>query len=213
MPHDIPKLLAAIKDATGWTQSELAEQLSGPGKKDRVLQPQISRWLKGADPEVVNYERIVALAERKGVLSDVRSEDVAATLPEPTPRKTVKLKGYVGASGEAVYYRLADDELEEVEAPSGASNDTVAVEVKGKSLGPLLESWLVFYHDVRSPVTDDLIGRLCVVGLADDRILVKRIHREPDGTYSLISNAEKEPPIQRAQIEWAARVTDMRPKW
>ncbi|MGM4906291.1 XRE family transcriptional regulator [Tardiphaga sp. 866_E4_N2_1] len=138
------------------------------------------------------------------------SESVAEALTSSAAPRTVKLKGYVGASGEAVYYRLADEDLEEVEAPEGATDHTVAVEVRGKSLGPALESWLVYYDDVRSPITPDMLNQLCVVGLADDRLLVKRLERK-DGQVVLVSN-NGDPDITGAVIEWAAKVTAMKPR-
>jgi hypothetical protein len=87
----------------------------------------------------------------------------------------------------------------------------VAVEIRGTSLGPLLESWLVFYKDLQAPVGPEMVGHLCVVGLADDRILVKRLETNGHGGFNLISNSS-EPPIRDAVIEWAAKVTDMKPR-
>lgn len=209
MEPNIPKLLSAMEEIAGG-QVPLAKRLSTSRKP--VSQPQVSRWKNGQEPKGGAQTRILEVARMMGLLNDVRSEDVAAALPGSPTRKTVRLKGYVGASGEAVYYRLADEDLEEVPAPDGASAKTVAVEIKGKSLGPLLESFLVYYDDVRSPVTDDLIGELCVVGLSDDRILVKRIKRGRKGAYLLISNIEAEAPIETHDIEWAAKVTDLKPR-
>lgn len=131
---------------------------------------------------------------------------------EPTKVPKVRLMGYVGAGAEAHYYALADEDYDEVDAPLSATDRTVALEIKGTSFGPLMNTWLVYYNDVRSPVTDDLLGQVCVVGLADDRILIKEIRRERDGSYTLRSNSISEPPIFNAQIEWAARVTDMKPR-
>lgn len=125
--------------------------------------------------------------------------------------KTVRVVGYVGAGSVAHYYALSQGDYEEVDAPAGAGDQTVAVEIKGKSWGPLMDSWLVFYDDVRSPVTDDLINETCVVGLADDRILIKQIRRERDGSFTLLSNSN-EPPIRNVEIEWAAKVTGLRPR-
>jgi len=185
------------------TQTALAELLG-------TDQPQISRWLKGANPDLPTYNRILAAANRLGVVTDMRSEDVAADMAEPAPTRMIKVKGYVGASGEAVYYRVSDEYLEEVEAPDGASDQTIAVQVRGDSLGPVFDSWNIFYDDIRSPITEDLIGQLCVVGLADDRILVKRLIRQ-GGEYILRSNSG-DPDITDAEIEWAAKVTSMRPR-
>lgn len=206
MQHDIPKLLRKMMEAGKLNQTGLAKRL---GRK--FTQPQISRWLNGQAPEVPNYQRIVTVAEEMGVLTDMRSEDVAASLHNRPSGPTVKLKGYVGAGSEAHFYRLADDDYEEVPAPPGATDQTVAVEIKGTSMGAALHSWLVFYDDIHSPVADHMIGQLCVVGLADDRILVKKIERAR-GKYRLISNAYDEEPIEDAIIEWAALVTNMRPK-
>lgn len=207
MAHDIPTVLRKMMEVIPGKQTGLAARLST--RKLKVVQPQISRWLKGQEPERQNYDRIVEVASEIGVLGDVRSEDVAAAMPN-TPSRTVKLKGYVGASGEAFYYRLADEDLEEVPAPENVNDQTVAVEVRGKSLGAAFESWLVYYDDVRSPITADLHNHLCVVGLADDRLLVKRLERRR-GKFVLISN-NGEPDIEDAEIEWAAKVTSMRPR-
>lgn len=210
MQHDIPTLLRAMMEKLGTKQAKLAERLTEKRKGGvKVDQSLVSRWLNGAMPETPKYNRIIELAGEIGVLTDFRSEDVADSMRTP-PLRTVKLKGYVGASGEAFYYRLADEDLEEVPAPENANDETVAVEVRGKSLGPALESWLVYYDDVRSPITEDLYNQLCVVGLADDRLLVKRLERR-GGRLILVSN-NGEPDIENAEIEWAAKVTSMKPR-
>ena len=86
--------------------------------------------------------------------------------------------------------------------------DTVAVEIRGDSLGAFFNRWLVFYDDVRRPVTPDLIGELCIVGLEDGRILIKQIQRsKTEGLFNLISSTEK--PIADVAIEWAARVNSI----
>jgi hypothetical protein len=206
MAENIPKLLRLLMEHFDCNQAELAHHL-GHG----ITQPQISRWLKGSMPEVPSYDRIVELVRDEHLLGDVRSEDVAATLPTAALPKMVKLKGYVGAGSHAHFYAIADEDYEEVPAPMGAKEQTIAVEIRGKSLGPLFANWLVYYDDVRSPVTSDLIGHLCVVGLSDGRILVKEIQRNGRGGYKLLSNTS-EPPIDTASVEWAAKVIDMRPR-
>src|SRR5262249_41062843 len=68
--------------------------------------------------------------------------------------------------------------------------------------------WYVFYDDVHRPMTPDLIGQLCVVGLADGRVLVKQVQRgRSEGLYTLHSTTEK--PIADVKIEWAARVNSI----
>lgn len=211
MEYDIPDLLRRMMTAINGGQVELARRLSIKGEK-KVAQSDVSRWLSGSEPKGRNFQRIIALARELGVTTDVRSEDVAASLESGrTQPRTVPIKGYVGASSEAFYYRLADEDFEPVAAPEGAQRDTVALEIRGKSAGIFFEGWLVFYNDVRSPVTEDLIGKPCVVGLADDRVLLKIIQRDGHGGYQLRSNRD-DPPIENVEIEWAARVINMRPR-
>jgi hypothetical protein len=91
------------------------------------------------------------------------------------------------------------------------SPETVAVEIRGESLGALFDRWLVYYDQVERPVTPELIGKLCVVGLADGRVLIKKIQRsKAKGLFHLISNTEA--PLTDVAIEWAARVTSMQPR-
>ncbi|RTM07470.1 MAG: phage repressor protein [Hyphomicrobiales bacterium] len=56
-----------------------------------------------------------------------------------------------------------------------------------------------------------MIGVLCVVGLPDDRVLVKRIRRaKTPGFFHLDSNTE--PTINDVEIVWAAKVKSMEPR-
>src|SRR5207253_160280 len=86
----------------------------------------------------------------------------------------INLVGYVGA-GSHTHFFANEEPLDEVPAPAGSTESTVAVEIRGDSLGSFFDRWLVFYDDVRRPVTTDLINKLCVVGLDDGRILIKKI--------------------------------------
>lgn len=141
----------------------------------------------------------------------ISPQDLMARDPAGASRQ-VPLVGYVGAGAEAHYYASADEGLGEVEAPENASASTVAAEIRGASLGPAFDRWLVYYDDVRSPVTPDLHGQLCVVGLDTDQVLVKilRPAGEPDH-FHLISNGGEEPIFDR-RVLWAARVKNMRPR-
>lgn len=210
MAHDIPALLRKMMERLPGNQTQLAARLST--RKLVIPQPQVSRWLKGQSPERESYDRIVEVADEIGVLRDMRSEDVADALADSPPQRSVRVRGYVGAGGEAHFYKLSDEDYEEVPAPEGSTDQTVAVEIKGSSWGPYMNTWLVFYDDVRSPITEDLLGQPCVVGLADDRILIKVIKRNGSGKYKLVSNNPNEPDIENVSIEWAAKVTSMRPR-
>ena len=133
------------------------------------------------------------------------------TRPAPDKRPQVPLVGYVGAGAEASFFG-DQGELDRVYGPEWASDSTVAVEVRGESLGALFDRWLVFYDDVHRPVTTDQIGKLCVVGLSDGRTLIKQIKksRGRTGLYHLISNNDA--PILDVEVEWAAKVRSMEPR-
>jgi DNA-binding XRE family transcriptional regulator len=124
---------------------------------------------------------------------------------------TVPLVGYVGAGAETHFFAQDSGHLDDVPSVEGMSEATVAVEIRGESLGTFFDRWLVYYDDVRRPVTQDLINRLCVVGLADGRILIKKIQRsKARGLFHLLSQTE--PPILDIEIDWAAKVKTMVPR-
>src|SRR5271154_1633829 len=123
------------------------------------------------------------------------------------PTGRVSLVGYVGAGAIAHFYADAQGPFDEVEAPDAASLKTVAVQIRGHSLGALFDNWLVFYDDLRDAPGDELIGRMCVGGLADGRVLIKALKRSQiAGLWNLLSNVE--PPIYDVVLEWAALVRE-----
>jgi hypothetical protein len=123
---------------------------------------------------------------------------------------TVPLVGYVGA-GATAYFFSDQGEFDHIAPPEFAGPHTVAVEIRGESLGAFFDRWLVFYDDVRRPITPDLIGRLCVVGLEDGRVLIKKVQRSrTKGLFHLLSQTEQ--PILDVAVEWAAKVKNMVPR-
>lgn len=194
----------------------LAERLASARKAKDLSQSDLARLI-GVKPQTIQAieagrvdkpRNIVAIAKALGIEPGyllTGDESAVLSLDE------VPLVGYVGAGSAAHFYATADEGLGTVPAPEGATASTVAVEIRGDSLGALFEHWLVYYDEVRSPVTPDMIGRLCVVGLIDDRVLVKKIQRsKTPGLYHLLSNTEA--PIFDAEVVWAARVKSMMPR-
>jgi hypothetical protein len=147
------------------------------------------------------------IAERLGRSTDWLLADAAAASPRPS--RLLKVKGYVGATGEAHYYDMPEQDLDEIRAWDDDPPTAVAVQIRGQSLGRLLDRWYAVYDEVRRPITPDLIGEVCVVGLADGRVLIKQIQKVGDG-FDLLSNRDRDPPIKNAQIEWAAKVKNIR---
>ncbi len=123
---------------------------------------------------------------------------------------SVPVVGYVSAGAVAVLYDAGQGPFDMVPAPEGSTSQTVAAEIRGDSLGPIFDTWLVYWDDVRSPVTSDLIGELCVIGLPDGRIVVKKLRQASNGLFHLISNLEG--PMLDQEILWAAKVKRMTPR-
>lgn len=195
-------------DIRVWAQAELAKRghgAKGALAKSLGVRPDAITRMTNTDPKKETREiRAHEYELMRKFFADEAHED-------DEDRDSVPLVGYVGAGAAARFYAESQGELERVKAPKGATSDTVAVQIQGESLGALFDQWLVYYDDVRSPVTPDMIGVICVVGLPDDRVLVKRIRKaRTPGFFHLESNTE--PTINDVEIVWAAKVKSMEPR-
>lgn len=198
------------------TQEAFAELLTREAGES-VTRGAVGNWELGKAVKLDHLRLISRIGQvpLDWLTDNVGDPDLApGRINAPLDAGTVPVVGYVGAGAAAHYYAVSQGELDRVPAPPGSTASTVAVEIKGDSVGRLFNTWLVFYNDVRSPVTPDLIGRLCVLGLLDDRILVKQIKRSArfKGLFDLISNSTDEPVIEGVEIAWAAPVTQMTPR-
>lgn len=125
----------------------------------------------------------------------------------PPDLSKVPVVGYVGAGARAHFHAAAPGE---VDRPVRAPGSTVALEIRSESLGNIFNHWLIYYDSVRRPVTPEQIGELCVVGLADGRVLIKQLRRgRREGLFNLVSPDQS--PITDVAVEWAARATNMTP--
>lgn len=193
----IGERIAQARQQRGMSQRALADAVG-------TAQTTISSWERGrTEPTRSDVERVaIALSIKPSELE----------LGAPTgEQRTVPVVGYVAAGSAAILYSEGQGNLDQVTAPDNAGPKTVAAEIKGDSLGPVLDNWLVFYDDVRSPVTPDMHNQLCVIGLADGRVLVKRLRPAANGLFHLDSNSN-EPTLTDQVVEWAALVTNMRPR-
>jgi transcriptional regulator with XRE-family HTH domain len=188
-----PNRIREWRKAKGLTLEQLSEMTS-------ISTSFLSRMESGKRRVSLDYAKAIASA------LGISTGDISTDEPQ-----TVPLVGYVGAGAEAHYYGEAQGPFGEVEAPEGSTDKTVAVEIRGESLGSFFDRWLVFYDEVRLPPTADMIGKLCVVGLPDGRVLIKKLARSTlPKLWVLLSQFE--PPIYDVPIEWAARVKTMVPR-
>ena len=199
MLKDILERIDARLDAVGLSESKAAKLagLSDSAIRDMRRALKSGRRSAGVSTRTINALAPVLQTSPSWLLEATGDEEGEGTVP---------LVGYVGAGDAAHFYAVSQGELDRVPAPKNPTKDTVAVEIRGESMGPLLNKWLVYYDQVRSPVTHDMFGILCVIGLPDDRVLVKRIRQTgKPGLFDLESNSGEEP-IRGVAIMWAAKV-------
>ena len=135
--------------------------------------------------------RKLTLAELVAI-SEITHHPLPAGYNEEEGR-TVTVVGIAAAGSDTISYAEGQGHLDEVPAPHGSNEHTVAVEVRGGSLGPVFEGWLAFYDDRRDPPTDDLMGHMCIVGLASGQVVIRYAGDNPNGSAAGIAgicNAE-----------------------
>ncbi|HLO78168.1 MAG TPA: S24 family peptidase [Magnetospirillum sp.] len=166
-----------------------------------ATQPTVSRWEKGAEPEIPQWEALKALGDRYNYVAF-----------DPGRALTVPLVGYVNAGATVSMFAVGQGPFEEVEAPPGGTEHTVAVEVRGDSMAGMAEDrWIIYYNDRQEAPHEELYGKLCVIGLTDDRVLVKKLHpgRKP-GRFDLYSTNGT--PLLDQHVSWAAKVEWIKPR-
>lgn len=188
--------LRIARQNKGISQSELARRIG--------VKPQAIQAIEAG--RVSQTKHVVALARvldvEPGYLSGEKINQVFRT----------PIVGIARAGTEQIEYAKDQGNLGDTDPPEMATEKTVALEVRGSSMGGRIEDGdLVFYEDRREPVTPDLYGRVCVVGCTDGRVVIKRIKPgSKPGHFHLISvSAEPEFDVQ---VDWAAKVTSIRPK-
>lgn len=154
-----------------------------------IAHPQITKLMQG--DRLLKVNEIPRIADYLGV---------------PPPARRFPLIGYVGAGG-AVSAQPIYDDTEMVAGPEDAPFGTVAVNIRGDSLGSGFDGWRAFYADRREPFDESWIGELCVVGTADDRVLIKWVRRGALG-FNLISGTGAIE--ENVQLTWAAPVIDLK---
>jgi hypothetical protein len=127
-------------------------------------------------------------------------------------RPEVPVISFVGAGAEV--FPIDDSAqgggLDVVEVPFGME-DHVAAIIRGDSMYPLRDGWVILWHRDQDGVPEECVGQLCVVQIKDGPTLVKDLRRgSRKGLYRLESwNA---PPREDVQLEWAAKIALIRPR-
>ena len=174
-----------------------------------------------SEDAIRNMRRAVEKGDRKGVTT----RTVSALAPvlrttagylmsgegdgEAPALRSVPLTGYIGAGDAAHFY--GDDQGEFGRVDTDDPDAVSARELRGRSMGRLLEGWLAFTGERQHGVPESFIGRICEVRLPDGRVLIKKVSRSKlPGLFNLLS--ETEDPMLDEEVEWSAVVTSMRPR-
>lgn len=124
---------------------------------------------------------------------------------------SVPLVGYIGAGSQAHFF-AAEKGAGHVEPPPGATDTTRAIEIRTEDgFGAAFDHWVAFYDETEGGITSGHLGQLCLVGLPGGRVLVKKLSRSRSpGLFHLTSGVAE--PILDQEIEWAFRITCMKPR-
>lgn len=194
MTTPLAERIRHLRDARGETQTEFGFLLG-------TTQATVARWEKGSAPK---HEALTKLARLAGT-------SVEEFLSKPMRAQSsgaIQIVGYVGAGAAITPFddMAHGDGFGTVERPPFVRERAVAVEVRGDSLVPVAEDgWKLVYTGEQTMLEHEVLNRLCVVHLADGRMLVKRVMRgsQPQRYHLVSTNA---PMIEDAEITWAAPV-------
>ncbi|MDQ0303833.1 S24 family peptidase [Ancylobacter polymorphus] len=172
----------------------LTERLGRSIDRAAVQKMQMVEGTGKTKPRAVAADEMIAISEITGY---------------PAPQGSnysVNVVGYVGAGSEV--HPFDDHEmgagLETIDTDFPVKPGTVAVIVRGDSMLPIFEDGdlIGYMADSADPTT--LIGKTCVVRLADGRTFIKKLRRgSVDGLFTLVSANASD--IEDVQIEWARR--------
>ncbi len=188
-----------LRESLKRTQVEFGDMLG-------VDQSTVARWESGRVPKRHYLARLASLA-------GLHPMEFIYGRPGPTVRPIAPVVGYVGA-GQQVF--PIDDHamgtgLEEVSSPFADGRTVVAVRVRGDSMHPMKDGWLLFYSRSDDGVPAECVGRLCIVQVADDGpALVKEVRRGyHPGTFTLVSWSAA--PMEDVVLSWASPVLSIQP--
>ena len=188
-------------DKKGMSQSELARRI---GVKPQSIQAIVSGKAKTSG-RIAKIARVLGLNAHW--LADNEGKPWAS---QERPR--VKAVGYIGA-GDQVF--PIDDHmrgagLTEVPCPPDLDpHSVVAAIVRGNSMFPLEDGWLVFWGPRAGP--PEAVGHTCAVQVADDGpLLIKGVRQAPKrGRYNLVSS--NAPMLENVKVEWTSRILSVLP--
>ena len=206
-PQPIALRIKALRERAGLSMADLARALGfrGASSYQRYEDPVL--FTKPYVPLDMAEKLTAALAGRgTPPISRVEVMALAGQGNAAAPRM-IPVVGYVGAGAEvfAIDDHAKGGGIDEVECPwTELAPSTVAVRVRGDSMVPAYyDGDLIFYDGTHTDYAH-LLGKECVIALADGRRFIKQLRRTASGTWYLHSHNSD--PIMDVPIEWAAKV-------
>lgn len=201
--ENYPNNIRKIRKAKKLTLEEVAERA-------KASVPQVQKLEKGERRLTVDWAQRLAKA-LETTAAEIMGIEVGIS------SALIPIVARVGAGAAVFSY---DDHakgagLDMVECPPNMNpKKTVALEVVGDSMEPLMsEGFLLFYEDRIFGVPDEHLGKICVVQVHDGPILVKRIRKGSKvGLYDLQCLNPLHDGIRDAVVEWSALVRYMEQK-
>ncbi len=188
--------LEQARIARGFKDAKAAAAYFG-WKYDSYIQHE--RGERGLSRSAARYAKALRVSRAWLLTGEGSAPDSGAPVP---------IVGAVGAGGTIIYSEPIGGEPDTLPRPPGAPPETVAVEIRGDSLGHLFNGWYALYARRFDPVTKDLIGTLCVIGTEDGRTLIKKLRRGKGDTFNLESGDGSTE--ENVKLSWGASVIDLR---
>lgn len=206
-------VLSPVRSILG-TCSRMANNLSALRKERGWSQDQLAGLMGTTRNQIAKLESGARRLSDVWIVRAAKALQVDAGQLVTTAASGVPIVGDVGAGGLVSYSGEPQGGYDMAPRPFDASEETVAVRVRGDSMpGVAEDGWLIYYDERVAGVPDEWIGQMCVVWLPDgDRVYVKKVFRGRDpGTFDLISTGGHAP-ITDEEVEWSAKVTWIRPR-
>ncbi len=189
---DVPRIIAGLLTATGWTQEVLASHLHVP-------QHYVSRWQSGVEPRGKNRDALFELAAEYGVI----------------PREAAGGRAFVrvvaeigaGASIDPEFEHSSPEHIEIVDLPYAIPDHMIGFRVVGLSMSPAFEDGEIVVVDREAPfATERMIGLRAAVRVrnknGDERRYLKRLAKgSRSGLFNLESINDRSPPIEDVEVK------------
>ena len=184
---------AAAADAFGWNRNTYASNENGNAP--------------------FSYRRAKEYAAAFGIRPEWLYDATGSMLPV-AEAGFVPVIGKVGANPDGlVLFATGQEPGDLAPLPPGGTEKAVALQVVGHSMRDVADDGaLIYFEDLRTPPTPDMLGHVVVVELDTEEVLVKRLLRgSRPGVYDLESVAG--PTRQDAHLRWAAHITAIIPPY